>query len=73
MVRRCKVTGKVRYDSQTQADGVLRSIRRQSEKHSYRCWFCRGWHLTSQEQRFRAIPDRPIIVGYISNIWEKAR
>jgi hypothetical protein len=52
-MNKCSKTRKVRFRSDLDAKIAL--ARRQwadkGERRSYRCPFCRGWHLTSQEQR----------------------
>jgi hypothetical protein len=53
---KCKKTGKTRYIDRIRADLVLENIQLRSrreirdEKRSYRCSFCGGYHLTSQDR-----------------------
>lgn len=48
---RCNRTHKVQFYSELDAKIALagRRFRDKGEKRAYRCGFCRGWHLTSQE------------------------
>lgn len=53
---RCSKTGKQRYYDQLEAMIALQSTfqtdkGKRQERRFYRCPFCRGWHLTSQELR----------------------
>jgi hypothetical protein len=55
----CPVTGKVRYGRKIRALLAVVKIEEVGPKEmggaipkrAYRCPHCRGWHLTSQEQR----------------------
>lgn len=55
--RFCKTTEKVTYPDRIAADLQLEHIQLRArrtihdESRSYECNHCRGWHLTSQEQR----------------------
>lgn len=53
MAKRCQ--DKRRYRDELGAKVALASAqaRDKGEKRAYRCPFCRGWHLTSQERKPR--------------------
>lgn len=48
---RCHTTGKKRFRDEIAAKLAMSSINMDGNKRVYRCGFCRGWHMTSQEQR----------------------
>lgn len=55
---RCGLTRKARFSSESAADKALSMLKRQAEmrprrqeRRAYKCWYCHGWHLTSQEKR----------------------
>jgi len=56
--RTCRVTGKARWADELDAKIALASVhardssrRITAEQRSYRCQFCKGWHLTSKPLR----------------------
>jgi ribosomal protein L34E len=54
----CGETGKHRHGSRKRALSALNELRAAAKTARrpvavYRCGFCSGWHLTSQEQRTR--------------------
>lgn len=65
----CPDTGKIRYRDHHAATLALTGMRRvrslaerdgvptkRMENRSYKCHMCKGWHLTSQGQRFTVAP-----------------
>ncbi len=50
---------KVKYRSHAQAEKAARRSQSGVALHVYECRFCRGWHLTSQEQRNKAVTPPP--------------
>jgi len=53
----CSTTGKKRYRDEIAAKLVLATIDK-GQKRAYWCSFCRGWHLTSQQQRTRKVSEQ---------------
>lgn len=52
MRAKCKTTKKVRFGSRLDARIALAEAQvDRDEKRVYRCRFCLGWHLTSQDRR----------------------
>lgn len=58
---RCSTTGKTKYPNRLEADLAIADIGRAVAHHrknknretptrSYRCEFCRSWHMTSQDK-----------------------
>lgn len=55
-MKKCK-TGKRRFRDEIAAKLMLATLDK-GHKRSYWCSFCRGWHLTSQEQRTEKVSQR---------------